>query len=97
MFSTAFGNLVNVSDESFGVGYTRMKDLYAPLQEGEEWGDELEPQNLDIQVNTFLKTFKTAELYQQPGEASKRLTCILKGAYISRQIQTIGSLTQHPC
>ncbi len=86
MFSTAFGDLASAEDGQFGAGYTQTKDLYAPLQESEDWGEGLEPQSFEISSESLPYELQDCRAYQQLGEATKRLTCVLKGAYLARQI-----------
>ena len=97
MISTAFGDLTPGMEEGiYGPGETRMKDLYAPLAEEEEWPANREPRQVTVTSDSLQKAILDCRAYQQPGEAIKRLTCILEDAYLARHIVNNWVMDEEP-
>jgi len=86
MVVTTFGEIASEEEGIYGPGVTKTRDLYAPLAEDEEWATNLEPTNTIVSSEYLQNAVHDCRSYQQLGETTKRLTCILKGAYIARQV-----------
>ena len=94
MFSTVMGEL-SVA-EGQGPGEVRFIDLYTPLAPEEEWPAGREPTRAYASSEELPYPIKLCRSFEQQGEETKRLVCVLEGNYIARQVREAWSIEDAP-